>query len=196
MQLGLKRNVVKLVDHDPKWEIIASQTIQQLWRIFGSKAKDIQHIGSTSIQKIKAKPMIDIAVAIDDFSEVEPIYHELEINGFSNRGWFLDEHYIFTVGYDIEPDDRITTHNIHIVRIDSTDWQDHINFRDYLKAHPSVAKEYENLKIELASGHPYDEGRKKYTAGKTDFIKQILKDATVWKGAIKPNAGQKKGFDN
>jgi GrpB-like predicted nucleotidyltransferase (UPF0157 family) len=71
MSLGLKRNIVELVDHDPDWENIAFQTIQKLWQVFGSAAKDIQHIGSTSIRHIKAKPQIDIAVAIGDFRDVE-----------------------------------------------------------------------------------------------------------------------------
>lgn len=180
MSLGLKRNVVELVDHDPEWENLALQTIQRLWQIFGLVAKDIQHIGSTSIQYIKAKPQIDIAVAIEDFAEVEELFHELENDGFSNRGWFLNEHMIFTIGEDIAPDDRITTHNIHIVKVGSADWRDHINFRDYLKAHPSVAKNYESLKIKLASEFPYDVGRKKYTDGKSDFISKTLLDAAAW----------------
>ena len=181
MSLGLKRNTVKLVDYDPEWEVYASKTIQELRRVLGSIAKDIQHIGSTAIRNIKSKPMIDIAVGIDDFSEIEPFFNELEDNGFSNRGYFLDEHMIFTVGEDIAPDDRITTHNIHIVKLDSRDWQDHIIFRDYLNAHPDVAKEYECLKIKLASKYPYDEGRKKYASGKSDFVAQTLKSATEWK---------------
>lgn len=180
VSLGLKRNIVELVEHDPQWEKIAFQTIQQLWRIFGSAAKDIQHIGSTSIQNIKAKPIIDIAVAINDFSEVESLFYELENNGFSNRGWFSDQHIIFTIGKDIPPDDRITTHNIHIVKIDSAGWLDHINFRDYLNAHPHAAKDYETLKIKLAYKYPYDEGRKKYGDGKSDFINNTLEDAAKW----------------
>lgn len=180
MSLGLKRNIVELVEHDSEWEKLAFQTIQQLWRILGPVAKDIQHIGSTSIQHIKAKPIIDIAVAIEDFLEIEALFDELESNGFSNRGWFLDEHMIFTIGENVEPNDRITTHNIHIIKIDSAYWHDHIIFRDYLNAHPFVAKAYEALKIKLASEYPYDIGRKKYAAGKNDFINETLQKAAKW----------------
>jgi GrpB-like predicted nucleotidyltransferase (UPF0157 family) len=67
----LKHGVVELADHDPEWEQIARETIGQLWRVLGSVAKDIQHVGSTAIRNIKAKPIIDIAVAVDDFAEVE-----------------------------------------------------------------------------------------------------------------------------
>lgn len=181
MPLGLKRNIVQLVDYDLEWKKLAAQTICQLWRILGSAAKDIQHIGSTAIRHIKAKPMIDIAVAIADFKEVEKLFSELESNGFSNRGWFLEEHMIFTVGEDIGPDDRVTTHNIHIVKAGSSDWHDPINFRDYLNAHPSAAKAYEALKIKLAREYPYDQGRKRYADGKSAFVQQTLQAAAEWR---------------
>ena len=58
MRLGLRSGTVELVDHDLRWEMIAAQTIEQLWSVFNSTAKDIQHIGSTAIKGIKAKPMI------------------------------------------------------------------------------------------------------------------------------------------
>ena len=67
MIIGLKCDVVELVDHKPEWEVLAVETIQRLWHVFGSVAKDIQHVGSTAIMHIKAKPIIDIAVAVDDF---------------------------------------------------------------------------------------------------------------------------------
>ena len=181
MSLGLKRNIVELVEHDSEWEKIATQTIQKLWQIFGSAAIDIQHIGSTSIVNIKAKPIIDIAVAVNDFEKFEPLISELEHNGFSYRGWFIFERItVLNVYEELESGDRITTHHIHIVIYNSRDWHEHIIFRDYLNACPSVAKTYETIKTELALKHPYDEDRRNYNDGKNDFIKQTLKDAVAW----------------
>jgi len=176
MPLGLKPDEVKLTDHDPNWEITAAETIQKLWQIFGSVARDIQHIGSTSIKNIKAKPMIDIAVAVDDFVKVNTLSKELEMNGFSNRGFPFDEHMMFTVheGY---VDNPIKTHNIHIVKLVSRRWRDFINFRNYLNTHPSVAKDYEALKVKLASEYTSSMVRKQYQDSKRDFIEQILLDA-------------------
>jgi GrpB-like predicted nucleotidyltransferase (UPF0157 family) len=65
--MELKHSVVELVDHDPEWEQLAAQKIEQLWNVFGSSAKDIQHIGSTVIGGIKAKPIIDIAIGVESF---------------------------------------------------------------------------------------------------------------------------------
>jgi GrpB-like predicted nucleotidyltransferase (UPF0157 family) len=181
MKLGLNRGVIKLVEHDPNWKNDANEVIDLLWRIFGSIANDIQHIGSTSIENIKAKPIIDIGVLITSFSEAEALYGELEHNGFSNRGLLLDrQSMVFSLGEDIPPDDRITTHIIHIVESGDTDWHDYIIFRDYLNANASVAKAYETLKIKLASEYTYDKGRIKYTCDKSDFIDQTLRDALIW----------------
>jgi len=172
---------VELVDHDPEWKNSAAEIIERLWKIFGSVAKDIQHIGSTSIKNIKAKPIIDIGILIDDFSEAEALYSELENSGFSNPGVLLDKHsMVFSMGKDIPPDDRITTHYLHIVKSDDTDWRDYIVFRDYLNANTFVAKAYETLKIKLATEYPYDKGRLKYVDGKSDFITKTLHDALIW----------------
>ena len=78
MAIGLKRGSVELADHDPEWEQIARETIGQLWRVFGSMAKDIQHVGSTAIKEIKAKPIIDIAVAVESFEAVSGVFPRLD----------------------------------------------------------------------------------------------------------------------
>lgn len=70
MQLGLKRGTVQLEPHDKQWEKVAVQTIEKLKSILGKDAIDIQHIGSTAIPAIKAKPIIDIVVGVDDFKRV------------------------------------------------------------------------------------------------------------------------------
>lgn len=179
MILGLKRGTVVLADHDPKWEKLAAQAIERLWNTFGSTAKDIQHVGSTAIKHIKAKPIIDIAIAVDDFAEVEALTLTLENAGFLRRHWETGEQMLFAVG-DYSKPDGIVTHFIHVVNKDSTDWINYINFRNYLNADIVVAKAYEDLKIKLAKENPGDKGREKYLAGKYEFIKQTLPDALTW----------------
>lgn len=180
MILGLKRNVAQLADHDPEWKNIAAETIHQLRCILGSVAKDVQHVGSTSIAGIKAKPIIDIAVAVDDFCEVENLTQALQAGGFLHRGWPDDTQLLFAVGEDTDGEDRINTHFIHIVKTNSVEWHNYINFRDYLNAMPHAAKEYENIKICLAEENPVDESRAKYTAGKNDFIVSKIDEARIW----------------
>ncbi|MCL2671896.1 MAG: GrpB family protein [Clostridiales bacterium] len=180
MPIGLKRGVVALFDHDPEWSSIARETIARLWGIFGSVAKDIQHVGSTSIIGIKAKPMIDIAVAVDDSADVETLAPALEAEGFMRRNWDNDTQLIFAVGEDVPPDDRITTHFIHIVKTGSAGWGEYVYFRDYLNALPDVAKDYEAIKVRLATENPYDPGREKYLAGKRHFIIAKIYEARIW----------------
>jgi GrpB-like predicted nucleotidyltransferase (UPF0157 family)/ubiquinone/menaquinone biosynthesis C-methylase UbiE len=177
--IGLKRGVVELADHNPEWAVLATETIERLWRVFGSVAKDIQHVGSTAICGIKAKPIIDIAVAVDDFDVVEALISMLESEDFLFRKWSTDERMLFAVG-DYSKEDGIVTHFVHIVKTDSPDWYDYVYFRDYLNANHSAAKDYEDLKIKLAGENPYDKGREKYLAGKHDFIKKMVADAFIW----------------
>ena len=87
MVLGLKCGVAELADHDPEWEVNAADTIKRLWNILGSVAKDIQHVGSSAIRRIKAKPVIDIAVSVWSFEEVLKLSPALEKEGFIFRGW-------------------------------------------------------------------------------------------------------------
>ena len=70
MSLGLKRGIVQLEPHDKQWDEVAIQTIKILKSILGDDAIDIQHIGSTAIPAIKAKPIIDIVVGVTDFDKV------------------------------------------------------------------------------------------------------------------------------
>lgn len=188
MPIGLKHGVVELADHNPEWEVIAHKTIGRLWRILGAAAQDIQHVGSTAVRSIKAKPIIDIAVAVDDFGDVERLTPSLESEGFLRRHWETDEQMLFAIG-DYSRPDGLVTHFIHVVKTDSSDWHNYINFRNYLNFNLSVAKAYEALKIKLATESPLDKGRVKYLAGKRDFILQTLRDAKKWACLYVQNRG-------
>ena len=83
--IGLKRGTVQLFEHEKEWETEAQNTIARLKSILGDVIKDIQHIGSTSILTIKAKPIIDIALAVDDFDDILACEKELKCAGFSYR---------------------------------------------------------------------------------------------------------------
>lgn len=177
--LGLKRGVVKLYDHEKEWEIEARNTISRLRRILGNVIKDIQHVGSTSIPSIKAKPIIDIALAVDDFEDILAFDEELRANGFFYRPdpqVPIKNQLLFACGSVYEGTGDLQTHFIHVVRTNSMDWINYINFRDYLNSSPSVAKEYEKLKVSLAL---QDSSREKYLSGKHDFIVYTLRKALV-----------------
>ena len=92
--IGLKRGTVRLYQHEKEWEIEAQNTISRLRKILGNVIKDIQHVGSTSILSIKAKPIIDIAVAVDDFNDILVYEKELKNDGF----YLLKLNYCLPVG--------------------------------------------------------------------------------------------------
>lgn len=70
MSIGMKRNAVYLEEHQIEWEVDAEVTIRYIKRLFGNIAVDVQHIGSTAIKTIPAKPIIDIAIAVHDYDAV------------------------------------------------------------------------------------------------------------------------------
>ncbi|MBO5144029.1 MAG: GrpB family protein [Lachnospiraceae bacterium] len=177
---GLRRGAVMLCDHEKEWEIEAQKTIERLHRILGMAAKDIQHVGSTSILTIKAKPIIDIAVAVDSFDEILALKTQMEAEGFYYRPQEnLSDQILFAYGNFYDGTGDLQTHFIHVVLTGSMQWINYINFRDYLNAEPSIAKSYEDLKLSLAQAPHDDNIREQYTNGKHDFIVHTLRKALV-----------------
>ena len=172
----MKRGTVFLEPHLTEWEIAAKETILTLKNILGDIAADIQHIGSTSIKAIKAKPIIDIAVAVNDFEAVLQKRAELEKADVIFRFDERPEQLLFVMG-DFENDTR--SHHIHVVLYGSDEWNNYINFRDYLNSNTEAAREYEAVKLRLAEQYPDD--RIAYTDGKQEVIDKLLAEARVWK---------------
>ena len=169
MSLGLKRGIVQLEPHDKQWDEAAIQTIKILKSILGDDAIDIQHIGSTAIPAIKAKPIIDIVVGVTDFDKVMLHNEQLRQVGIFYRGSDVERQFLYVMG-DMENDTR--THHIHIVKWNGTEWKNYIHFRDYLNDNENMALQYQKVKEELES--KYADDRVAYTNGKQDMIDLIL----------------------
>ena len=172
----MKRGTVYLEPHQSEWERAAEETIQTLKSILGSVSADIQHIGSTSIKTISAKPIIDIAIAVNDFDGILSMREELRQNGVIYRFEESPRQLLFVMG-DFEKDTR--SHHIHVVLYDSDEWNTYINFRDYLNSNIEAARKYEAVKLRLAEQYPDD--RIAYTDGKQEVINKLLEEARVWK---------------
>ena len=80
--LGLKRGTVLLAPHETGWETYAAETMKRLRAILGDAAVEMQHVGSTAVPTIQAKPIVDLAVAVRQLSDVEPLFPALEAQGF------------------------------------------------------------------------------------------------------------------
>lgn len=174
--IGLKRGSVKLLPHQEEWDKNAENVILELKQLFGNAAVDIQHVGSTAIASIYAKPIIDIVIGLRDLNDIPPYRKRLEEHGFIFRGEDVARQMLFVMG-DFEKDMR--THHIHAVKWNGTEWKNYINFRDYLNCHPEKAMRYDACKKKLALQFP--DGRRSYTEGKQECIGRLLKEAYVWR---------------
>jgi GrpB-like predicted nucleotidyltransferase (UPF0157 family) len=135
----------------------------------GGHVVAIEHVGSTAICGIAAKPIIDIAAAVREAADAGRCVRPLEKIGYEYRGeGGIAGRYYFVKG---EP----RTHHLHMVELGSDFWRSHLTFRDYLRTHRGAAEEYERLKRELAVKHERDRGA--YTEGKSMFIREVLKRA-------------------
>lgn len=178
--IGLKRGDVRLLEHDVEWEREAQRTVAELRKIFCGDAVDIQHVGSTAIKSIKAKPIIDIAVGAKNFESILAHTDELLKAGYHYRPKSLGgTQLLFACGSYYEGGE-IQTHFIHVTKYNSMDWLNYINFRDYLNRNPAVALEYETLKESLVASLGNENSRDEYVNGKSEFIKFTLRKATAW----------------
>lgn len=174
--LGLKRGCVALAPHEEAWEAEAARTAELLQKLLGASAAGAEHVGSTAVRGIEAKPIIDIAVAARSLDEIKSKAALLGRYGFIFRGEDVPGQLLFI----IEDDARgVVTHHIHIVEAGGATWRDYIGLCDYLNAFPREAARYGALKSELARRFPAD--RKSYTAGKAALIAELLSEAREWR---------------
>lgn len=173
-----KNDSIQLIPYDEDWPKIASLEINKLYEILPKKhVIDIQHVGSTAIPGMLAKPIIDIQVAVDALINIkDEAISVLEAQNYVYSKDNPDLTRLFFVK-GMPPFGKGRTHHVHIAEPTSKHWQGKIAFRDYLTAHPEAAKKYEVLKMNLAKLHTYD--REQYTEAKTEFIVEILQKAGV-----------------
>ena len=166
-----------IIISEPKseWPDLFSEEKNKIIALLGEKtAIRIEHIGSTAVPNLSAKPTIDILVEIPKGEDIKSkIISIMTSNGY-NYMHDQTDHMMFVKGYT--PDGfRGHCYHIHMGPIDHDGLWNRIYFRDYLKANPSAAFEYASLKKELALKYKYD--RESYTEAKTEFIEKLTKAA-------------------
>lgn len=174
--IGLLRGTVRLEEHRAEWEALASETVTLLKKILGGDAADVQHVGSTAIRNVPAKPILDLAVAVRAPEDIFRHNDELAAHGILFRGEDHPGQWLYVMG-DFERDTR--THHIHVVLSGSPEWENYRNFRDYLNDNAAAAAEYAALKRQLAASCACD--RKAYTAGKSELVSRLLTEAAAWR---------------
>lgn len=169
--IGLARGTVQIAPYSNEWKEAYKQEENILKSLIGNYVLDIQHVGSTSIEGLASKPIIDIAVGVKTLKDVEKFKSILEDNGYhfrDNAG--VEGRLMFAKGSE-----ELRTHYIHIEVFGDKLWKNHIYFRDYLRLHKDLVDEYAELKKEL--GTKFGDDRGSYTSSKHDFIENTLKKA-------------------
>lgn len=127
----------------------------------------IEHIGSTAVAGLLAKPVIDIMAAVDTLDVSRPAIPVLV-----GLGWAYFPYRAEVMHWFCKPSPAFRTHHLHLVPFNSPLWTERLAFRDYLRRNPTVAAEYAQLKRELAERYEFD--REAYTDAKGPFVRRVL----------------------
>ena len=166
--IGLHKNEVKLVPHNPGWDDLFNVEKEKFLSTIGSDIL-VEHIGSTAIPTICAKPVVGIMIGYKNINDIQNIISNLKkINYIFQKNESPTEPILF-----IKTNKTKSLFHLHVTKYNSLQWKYAIGFRDYLNNNLKVAKEYEALKIELAKKFQND--RLAYKKGKEKFILDIYK---------------------
>lgn len=168
MSVGLPRGTVRVVPYDPEWRSLYEREASLLRAVMGRSALCVEHIGSTALEGMDSKPIIDLMVAVESLDEAAASVPHLE-----------------ALGYEFRPDSGVAdrlffakgarehrTHHLSLAEPSSNFYAEKLLFRDYLRAHREAFDEYRALKKRLARLHAHD--RASYTEGKRVFVERVL----------------------
>jgi GrpB-like predicted nucleotidyltransferase (UPF0157 family) len=174
--LGLESGTVRVVPYDRRWPELYLQEEARIRHTLGTMPLVLEHVGSTSVPGLSAKPIIDIMAGRAAEHPAEQFVPLLERAGYEYRGdRGLPGREFFRRG---EP----RSYHIHLVEIGSPLWRDHIGFRDRLRSDAAVAAEYAALKLALAARFPLD--RASYIDGKAEFIQGVIRSTPGIDGEV------------
>jgi GrpB-like predicted nucleotidyltransferase (UPF0157 family) len=165
---------VRIVEYDPAWAASAAAEIARIGGALGETAVRIDHVGSTAVPGLAAKPIVDLQVSV---AATRPLSIYVEpLEGLA---------YLFAPDPDSPdfhffglPAERPRTHHLHVCAAGSEHERRHLALRDYLRAHPEEAESYAALKYELVSEHPAD--RLAYIEGKAAYVAALEARALGW----------------
>ena len=155
---------VRIVDYDPRWPELAEAELARIAGALGDVAVRLEHIGSTAVPRLAAKPIVDLQLSVDALEPRERYAEPLERLGYA----FFPAPQSPDLHFFALPPERPRTHHLHVCAAGSAHEARHLAVRDYLRDHPGEAAAYEELKRWLVARHPQD--RLAYMAGKQDYM--------------------------
>jgi len=169
--LGLASRSVRVVAYDAAWPRLFQDESLRLRASLAPLAIELEHTGSTSVPGLAAKPVLDILAGVANEAPIAPYIAALVAAGYVHRG----EQGIPGREFFRRGDPR--AYHVHLTRVGSGFWREHLAFRDYLRSHADVRDEYARLKLTLAAQFPAD--RTAYIDSKAPFIRRVLELASL-----------------
>jgi len=143
----------------------------ELEEALGDLALRIEHVGSTSVEGLSAKPIIDIDVVIENEQILDDVISVLRKIGYIHNG---NQGIEGREAFKYQGKEHLRKHHLYVCTREASELRRHIGFRDYLRSHPEIVAEYSRIKIEGAAKYPYDMDG--YIAYKSDFIEQVYEE--------------------
>ncbi|NOV01062.1 GrpB family protein [Paenibacillus planticolens] len=158
---------VIVTEYNPNWVRIFEELRSFVLPVLSDLIVTIEHVGSTSVPGLAAKPIVDMDVVVPTRRDVQLAIQRLATLGYVHEGD------LGTPGREaFIPPDGVIWHHLYVCTLNNAEYKRHIAFRDYLRKHPNAAVEYGRLKIELAQRFHHD--RSAYSKGKSEFVEGIL----------------------
>lgn len=172
--------IIEVVAYNPEWKVKFEDEKKRLAGILWTNAEDIQHIGSTSVPGLSAKPTIDIMVLVRELNDVDEKNGEMSKAGYKAYGEYgIPGRRFFSKTELISEEDWVNVFHVHVFKSDDRyNSLRHLAVRDYLRTHPDRAEQYGSLKVSIASAHRND--NEAYISGKDAFVRKLEQDATEW----------------
>ncbi|MBO1001982.1 GrpB family protein [Pseudogracilibacillus auburnensis] len=164
---------VEVKPYNEQWLSMFDEEAEKLHQIFNSEIIEIHHIGSTSVNGLKAKAIIDIMPIVKNINRIDEFNTAMDAIGYKSKGenGITERRYFQKGGFN-------RTHHVHIYQLGNPKIERHLAFRDYLRVHPYDAKKYGNLKEALSQRFPYD--IESYIKGKEQLTLEIEQKAIEW----------------
>jgi GrpB-like predicted nucleotidyltransferase (UPF0157 family) len=161
-----KKRHIKIVPYNPKWPELFKKEAILVRQALGKNCIETNHIGSTAVPGLAAKPIIDIMPVVRDIKEVDAANQHMLALGYEAKG-----EYGMPLRRYFRKGGSSRTHHVHVFEINNSEITRHLSFRNWMRANKEDREKYEQLKNELAAIHPYDIAL--YTKGKDKFIAEI-----------------------
>lgn len=168
--------MIIIAPYTASWPAMFEAEAMHIRAVFGEQALRVEHVGSTAVPGLAAKPVIDIQVSV---SSLGPSRQHVEL--LARLGYLHVDLGEFDRVYPFfqKPAQWPCTHHVHLCVAGSPQEREHLAFRDHLRAHPQVAADYLSLKRTLAAAHhgSTHESRERYSLAKSEFVQSVLQRA-------------------